>query len=37
EMVIVRNGLHYLPRQKPKQLLQLIHSFFSNLSAEIHK
>ncbi|EAG6890285.1 alpha/beta hydrolase, partial [Listeria monocytogenes] len=24
-------------RQKPKQLLQLIHSFFSNLSAEIHK
>lgn len=37
EMVIVRNGLHYLPRQKPKQLLRLIHTFFSNLSAEIHK
>ncbi|MBC2250921.1 alpha/beta hydrolase [Listeria sp. FSL L7-0123] len=36
EMVVVNNGTHFLPRQKPKQLLQLIHTFFSDLSAKIH-
>ncbi|MBC1482551.1 alpha/beta hydrolase [Listeria sp. FSL L7-1485] len=36
KMEIINNGTHFLPRQNPKQLLQLIHTFFSNSSAQIH-
>ncbi|PZF88433.1 alpha/beta hydrolase [Listeria ivanovii] len=36
EMEIINNGTHFLPRQNPKKLLQLIHNFFAGLNAKIH-